>query len=65
MNEPLTKEQEVENELLLDRLIFGTSWYRVVDGNKVRIDPREVYLRPRWWERVWDWLRWNLWRRWR
>lgn len=59
MADHLTKELEVENELLLDRMIYGTSYYKMV-----RVDPRDVYWKPRWYVRLGYWLRWNLWRRW-
>jgi hypothetical protein len=50
-------EYDVEEELLLDQLLFGTSFHKIVDGKKVRIDPCDVriYWTPRmpWWRRLW------------
>ena len=48
---------DVEEELLLDRMIYGTSFHKIVDGKKVRIPPNEVYFKPRWWVRFWYWLK--------
>ena len=35
---------DVEAQLADDRRIFGTAYYRLVDGRKVRIPPRELYI---------------------
>lgn len=57
MTAPLTEKEDVEAELLLDRLIYGNCFWRVENGRKVRIAPWDVYLRPKWWVRFWYWLR--------
>lgn len=51
-------DQNVEQELLADLLIYGTSFHKIVDGRKVRIDTRDVYIqpkRPTWYMRLWRW----------
>lgn len=35
---------KVEYELALDRRVYGNCFWRVVDGKKVRIHPREVVM---------------------
>lgn len=50
----------MEIDLLLDEVIYGNSFYKIVDGKKVRIDPRDVYIQPRqprWWVRLWYWIK--------
>ena len=37
-------DEEVESELALDRRIYGNCFWRVVNGRKVRIHPREVVM---------------------
>lgn len=51
----------VERELFLDRMTYGTSWSKIVNGYEVRIDPRDVVVRLRWYVRLWQWLRWRIW----
>jgi len=40
----MTDEQKVEAELLLDRLIYGNSFWHVIDGKKYRVHPENVYF---------------------
>jgi hypothetical protein len=37
-------ESDVERELLLDRVFYGSCFWRVVDGKKVRVPPEEVTM---------------------
>lgn len=37
-------ETDVESELLLDRILFGCCFWRVVDGKKVRVSPIDVTM---------------------
>lgn len=57
MSKQRTAEEDVENELWLDRMIYGTSYHKIVDGRKVRIAPQDVYWKPRWYSRLWWRLR--------
>lgn len=44
-NEYCTEDRrafEVEEDLLLDRRVYGTSFHKIVDGKKVRVHPQEV-----------------------
>ena len=40
----MENETDVEGELLLDRILFGSCYWRVVDGKKVRIHPMEIVM---------------------
>ena len=44
-NEYCTEDRrafEVEEDLLLDRRVYGTSFHKIVDGKKVRVHPQDV-----------------------
>ena len=55
MSNQRTSETDVEAELFLDRVYYGTSYHKIVDGKKVRIDPRDVhvYWSPSRLQRLW------------
>lgn len=36
-------DQDVERELMLDRRIYGSCYWKVVDGKKVRVPPEAVF----------------------
>ena len=57
MTDSRTSNLEVELDLLLDEVLYGNSYYKMVDGQKVRIAPWDVYIRPPRWVRLWYWLR--------
>lgn len=43
-DEPTTDPAIVEQQLAEDERIFGSSFYRLVDGRKIRIPPQEVFF---------------------
>lgn len=46
-NEYCTEDRrafEVEEDLLLDRRVYGTSFHKIVNGKKVRVHPRDVRI---------------------
>jgi hypothetical protein len=40
----MERETDVEADLRLDRAVYGSCYWRVVNGKKVRIHPREIVM---------------------